>query len=142
MTRRAYLGKEAVVYCENSEGHVFLTSFESPIPEGFVRKVADTVTDVEKIWKRLDQQEKDNAAKMSYQIFEKRQRGVKHLRDFADQRMKAADCSNAEKDFLREWITILNRKQKVMDEFSVYGVAHMQEVEAPLPASVNKVTDA
>ena len=145
MSRRAYLGSESVVYCENSAGHVFLTTVESPIPEGFIRKVAETVWDVEAVWKKLDQQEREEAARMSKAIYDKRQAGVRALRDFANRRMAASDCGTAEKDFLREWIEILNRKQSVMDNFSVYGVAYMQEREKPLPAATNQrviLTDA
>ena len=56
--RRAYLGGDSVHYAENSAGHVYLTTPGSPLKEGFVRKVADTVPQVEWLWKKLDEQER------------------------------------------------------------------------------------
>ena len=139
--RNAYLGDDSVYYCENSAGHVFLTTPESPIPEGFQRFHATTVWEVERIWKRIDQQEKRDAERMTETMYLQRKAKLEAMKSHLATRMASSDCSNAEKDFIRESLKVLNRKEDILNSHSVYGVAFMQQKEAPLPAAVNeKVT--
>ena len=133
MKRNACLGDESVWYCENSGGHVFLTTPESPVPEGFQRFHATTVWEVERVWKRLDQQERRAAEQMTEKIFLQRMAKIQVIKSGLEQRKLAADCSNAERDFIRESIKVLNRKEDTLNKCSVYGVAYMQQKEKPLP---------
>jgi hypothetical protein len=72
MSRNAYLGNDSVYYCEDAKGHIFLTTPESPVPAGFQRFHATTVWEVEKIWKRIDQQERKQAEQMTETLYNQR----------------------------------------------------------------------
>jgi len=142
MSRNAYLN-DKVYYCEDSGGHIFLTTPESPIPEGFIRLTAETVPDIERVWKRLDQQERRRMERMNEEDFKKREAQINAFRSRLHERMKATDCSPVEKDMIRYSLDFLQRKQDALYKNSVYGVAKMQESEAPLaptPAPAPKVT--
>jgi hypothetical protein len=46
-----------------------------------------------------------------------------------------AGVTQAEADFIRESLKVLDRKEDTLNKFSVYGIAQMQETEKPLPAT-------
>lgn len=140
--RRAYLGDDAVWYAENNAGRVYITISGAPPKEGYAIKCAETVPQVEWLWKKLDQQEREQAQRMNEAIYNRRSSNIALMRSHLRQRAMSVDCSPLERDFISQAQQILDRKQDAMDKFSVYGVAAMQEHEAPLSASVNQVVKA
>lgn len=144
MTRPHYFGTDDVIYCENAEGRVYLTTMESPLPPGFQRSVARTAPDKEKVWARINEQEKRHAESLTETLFNQRLGRIKQMRSAYNQRKLASDCSQAERDFIRAAEEILDRKEDALNKHSAYGVAAMQESEAPLAPSSQKVilTDA
>jgi hypothetical protein len=144
MSRNAYLGTDKVWYREDAKGTVVLTTPESPLPPGWQRYEAATAAEVERVWKRIDQQERRQAEKMTESLFNNRKGKILEMKSTLDARKIAPDCTNAERDFIREAVKILNRKEDVLNRCSIFGVAAMQEKEAPVAASstVVKVSDA
>jgi hypothetical protein len=145
MRRSAYLGRDSVYYCENSAGHVFITTPESHVPEGYVRKCAETVTDVENFWRRMDTQERHNAEQMNFKMYEQRKERMAAARSKINARRSSGDCSALERKMLDDMLGILDRKEEVLQSHSVYGVSAMQERAEPLPPSTTKkvvLTDA
>ena len=138
--RRAYLGADSVFYAENAAGHVHIATPQSVLAPGFVLKCADTVPEVERFWKRMDQQERDRAERMNEALFRQREGRLKDMRANLNSRLLMLDCSVAERDFIKASLAILDRKERILQTFSVYGVAFMQEHEAPLAPSNQKVT--
>ncbi len=140
MSRPHYYGTDDVCYCENAAGRVYLTTPESPIPEGFQRSVARTAADKEAVWAKIAAQERRHAEQMTETEYNQRIGRMTELRSVMNQRKGSGDCSQAEKDFIRAAMEVLDRKEHAIQQFSTYGVAAMQQTEAPLPPSSNKVT--
>ena len=121
--RNAYLGGDSVTYAENSDGYVYLTIPESPLKDGFVRKVADTVPQVEWLWRKLDEQEKRKMEQMNEHDWAQRAARVTAMRDQLNARAMAIDASPFERDFIKEALAVLDRKEKhlysnrVFDDF-------------------------
>lgn len=132
-------GNEKLVWCENSAGHVFLTSIMSPIPEGFIRCSTTIPAEMDRIFKKLDQQERKQYAEMTEKAYNARKEFIDANLSNLRSRLAMADCSQREKDVIRAWIAAFNRRQKKLQECTVYGVSAMQTTEAPLPPSVNEV---
>jgi hypothetical protein len=130
--RKAYLGADSVFCAENAQGHVHIASPQSRLAPGYRLKCADTVPDVEQFWKRMDAQEREAAEKMNEALFHQRERRLADMRANLNRRLLSLDCSNAERDFIKQCLAILDRKEDILQRNSVYGVAFMQEHEAPL----------
>ena len=130
--RRAYLGSDSVYYCENSAGHIFITSPYSPVPEGFVRKVADTAADAERVWKRVDEQTRRDHAQLTEADYARRAERITRFRSSLQSRMTSAECSQFERDAIRYALDFCDRKEQELNRNTVYGVAAMQEREAPV----------
>lgn len=131
-SRRAYLGSDSVWYAENAAGHVHIASPQSVLAPGYMLKCADTVPDVERFWKRMDAQERAAAERMNEALFRQREGRLRDMRANLNRRRLSLDCSNAERDFIKQCLAILDRKEDILQRNSVYGVAFMQEHEAPL----------
>ncbi|HEY1209559.1 MAG TPA: hypothetical protein VGE85_09330 [Terracidiphilus sp.] len=139
--RRAYLGADSVFYAENAAGHVHIASPQSRLAPGYTLKCADTVPDVERFWKRMDAQEREAAEKMNEALFRQRERRLADMRANLNRRLLSLDCSNTERDFIKQCLAILDRKEDILQRNSVYGVAFMQEHEAPLAPTPAKKVD-
>ena len=140
--RRAYLGSDSVTYAENAEGRVYITVPSAPPKEGYAIKRAETVQQVEWLWKKLDEQERNEAKRMNEAIYARRSGNIALMKSHMRQRKMSVDCTQVERDFIAQAEKILDRKQEAMERFSVYGVAAMQESAQPLSASVNQVVKA
>ena len=130
-SRNATLGAETVIYQENAAGHVFLSSRQSPLKEGYMLKYAETAADADKIFARLSQQEAQKAAKMNEREYNRRKEKLIHWRDGL-----LAKLSNLPNDFSRDFvksaIQAAENKLSRLENNSVYGVSAMQLEEAPL----------
>ncbi len=135
----AYMGSDSVYYCENSAGHVYITSAESPIREGYVKKVAETVYDIDYFFARMNQQEKQRNESLTEEIYRRNEAWLAENRSNLQQKLMNSD-NEMEKDIIRAWIEAVNNKTAKMQRNSVYGVAAMQEKEAPIKSSVKKET--
>ena len=139
MSRPHYFGTDDVIYCENAEGRVYLTTYESPLPEGFQRSVARSAQEKEAVWARISLQEKVHAEQLTETLYRQRKDRILDMRSKLNQRKLAADCTQAERDFIRAASEILDRKEDAMNKHSAYGVADMQAHEAPVKPSSAKV---
>jgi hypothetical protein len=139
MSRPHYFGTDDVIYCENAAGRVYLTTNESPIPSGYVRNTARTATEKETVWAKISAQEKRHAEQMTETLYNQRMGRIGEIRSKLNQRKLSVDCTQIERDFIRASLEILDRKEEALNKHSAYGVAAMQEKEAPI-SSAQKVT--
>jgi len=133
MSKPHHLGTDNVTYAEDATGYVYLTVPQAPLKPGFMLKVAQSAKAKERVWARLDQQERRAAAEMTETIYARRMGRIAAIRDNLNARKNAADATQAERDFIRASLEALDRKERIMQQSSVYGVAAMQERDAPLP---------
>src|ERR1019366_6643030 len=139
--RHAYLGSDSVFYAENAQGHVHIATPQSVLAPGYMLKCADTVPAVERFWKRMDAQEREAAERMNEALFKQREARLHDMRANLNSRLLMLDCSNAERDFIKRALVIIDRKENTLQRNSVYGVAFMQEHEAPLAPTPAKKVD-
>jgi len=132
-------GNEELVYCQNSAGYVFLTSIMSPVPEGFIRYSTKAPSEMDKVFAKLDQQERRRYAEMTERTYNNRKEFIESNLSNLRARLGSVDCDQREKEFIRAWIEAFNRRQTKLQQSTVYGVSAMQTTEAPLPASVNRI---
>ncbi len=135
--RSAYMGKDSLCYAENEAGYVYLTTPQSPIGRGFQRKWAETASDMEKIWAKLDLQEKNFHERQTESIYNRNQEWLQENRAKLHQKLATSD-NEFEKDCIREWIEATNNLSHRMQKRSIYGVAAMQESEAAIAPTSNK----
>ena len=129
---------ETLYWCENSFGYVFLTSIMSTIPEGFIRCSTTIPSEMDKIFAKLDKQERAKYAKMTHDAYERRKEFIEH--NLSDLRTRLANSTNNfERGIIRAWIEAFNKRQSRLQECTVYGVSEMQQREAPLPGPSRKI---
>ncbi len=126
-------GKEVLIWAENSAGHCYLTTFESPLKPGFQRFSTTTPSEMDRIFAKLSKQEEATYARMTEAMYINR-------RDWIDQnrsnlRTRIAQSNNLkEKDFLRAWLKAFDSKMDKLLKNTVYGLSAMQTAPAPIPA--------
>jgi hypothetical protein len=125
-------GKEVLIWAENSEGYVYLTTFESPLKPGFRRFSTTTPSEMDRIFAKLNKQEQITYARMTEAMYIKRRDWIEQNR--SNLRTRLAQSNNAqEKDFLRAWLKAFDNKMNKLMANTVYGVSAMQTAPAPLP---------
>ena len=126
-------GSEKLVWAENSEGYVYLTTYESPLKPGFQRFSTTTPSEMDRIFAKLDKQEQKQYARMTEAMYVKRKAWIEE--NLSNLRTRMANTNNQqEKDFLRAWIKAFNNKMDKLMKNTVYGLSAMQTAPAPIPA--------
>jgi hypothetical protein len=96
---------------------------------------------MDKIFKKLDQQERAKYAKMTEDAYNRRKDFIES--NLSNLRTKLANSSNnAERAVIRAWIEAFNRKQAKLQECTVYGISAMQTTEAPRPAPTQTIKES
>ena len=132
-------GKERLIWAQDASGYVYLTTFESPLKPGFERFSTTIPSEMDRIFAKLDKQEKERFAKMTEQMYNRN-------KDFIEQnlsniRLRIAQSNNdMEKDILRAWLQAFQNKMDKLQRFTVYGVSAMQKESAPIPTEKKFIT--
>lgn len=122
---------DVVVFFENKRGRVIVPpDHRHPVPQGYERKEAKTLAEVDRLTRRLNAQDQT----MFDDLFEKdreimRERREK-TRSTLRQRMLAIDCTQFEKRFILGALAYLNRKEEEMYKHTVNGYFHAREYDA------------
>jgi hypothetical protein len=125
-------GKERLVWAENAHGYVYLTSEYSPLKPGFQRFSTVTPSEMDRIFAKLDKQEKIHFARMTEAMFNKNKAWMEQK--LSNLRTKLANSNDVEeRAVIRAWIQAFNNKMDRMMKNTVYGVSAMQSAPAPLP---------
>lgn len=140
-TRNATLGREKVCYQENAAGHVFLSSPQSPIKEGFELRYAETARDADRIFARLSKIEEEKAKKMNEAEYNRRKAMLEKWKDGMIAKLSGLP-NDFSRDFVKAAIQAAENKLARLEKNSVYGVSAMQESEehvAPASNTIMKV---
>lgn len=127
-------GKERIYWCENLEGHLFLTHPEAPIPPGFSRFETTTPSEMDKIFKRLDHQTKMDHEQLTEALFNERKDRIAKWRSDLNYALTNAKTV-FERAFIKAALRANEKREEKLNRNSVYGVSAMQTTEAPLPPS-------
>lgn len=132
-------GIEKLIWAQNAEGRVFLTSYESPLPHGYQRFSTTTPSEMDRVFRKLDAQTKEEQGHMTYMLYLRRRELIAKWRSDIRQRMTATDCSEKERAILRAALAACDKREQKLNRNSVYGVSAMQSNEAPLPPRNKRV---
>jgi hypothetical protein len=125
-------GKERLYWAEDATGYVYLTLPESPLRPGFQKFSTTTPSEMDRIYAKLDRQEKKRHAEMTELMFNRRREFIDT--NLSSLRTKMANSNNAEeREVIRAWIQAFNNKMDKLMKNTVYGVAAMQAAPAPIP---------
>lgn len=112
-------------------GIIIAPHSDHPTPEGYVRKECRYLHEVDKLTKRMNQQDfnefNDLMAK-DRQIMQQRR---DKTRSTLKQRMLAADCTMFERRFIQGALVYLDRKEKENTEFAIRGFFTQREYDSP-----------
>lgn len=123
-------GIEKLFYCKNSQGRVFLTSPESPIPPGYQRHSTTIPSEMDKVFAKLNLQTRDEYSRMTENDFNRRKSRIDQWRSDIRTRMGSADCSDVEKAILKAALAACDKREDKLNRNTVYGISAMQTSEA------------
>lgn len=126
--------RERLYYAENVVGYVYLASQQSNLKPGFMLKSTTNPKEMDRIFARLNQQERDHNEKMLEQLYSRGRQAYENKRDYLRGRLASSGCSPAEKTMIREALRLMDERDRKMQQNTVYGVSGVQEAPEPLPA--------
>lgn len=125
-------GNEKLWWAEDATGYVYLTMPESPSRPGFQKFSTTTPSEMDRIFAKLDRQEKARHAQMTEQMFNRSKAFID--KNLSNLRTRLANSnSEEEKDVIRAWMQAFNNKMDKLMKNTVYGVSAMQQAAAPIP---------
>ncbi len=126
-------GKEVLWWDENPmTKHVILTSPMSPYRLGYNRHKTNVPKAMDRIFKRLCEQEHEANQKLVEKIYFRGRPFYERVRSNLLQRLMSADTKDWEKAFIRESLRLMDERDFEMQKNTVYGVSAMESMEAPL----------
>ena len=128
-TGRALGTLDPVIYFENQSGHILLPPVEighGPAlarklweerfkPQGYEWREAGTLSEVQRLQKRIVEQEQRILDRQGQVDYERRARVHRETASNFHRRMASSDCDPWERDFIREWLKLRDSKQ---DEYT------------------------
>lgn len=134
-------GKEKLWFAENPVTmHIFFTSPFSPLPAGFVRRSTTNPREMDRLFNRVHEQEREANEKFIEKLYSRGREHYDNLRSTLRTRLNSAGVSNAERNIIRASLKLMDEKDAKMQQNTVYGISAMQESEEPLPGPRTKVT--
>lgn len=142
-TGRAMGSLDPVIYFENAAGHLLLPPVEIgtglTIPkrlyeerykhEGYQWCEAGTWSDVQRLQKRLVEQEQRLLDKQHQTVVGSRDRAAEKVNSDLRQRMASSSCSAYEREFLQLWLQLReDKRERFESEFKVRNM-YLQAVE-------------
>jgi hypothetical protein len=116
---------------------IFPVSRASRLPVGYELKSTTTPSEMDRVFKKMGEQEYGANAKRIQAIFNNGREYVIAARRRLRDRSCAHDCSNSEKALIHYILDLMDKKDAKMQENHAFGVSAMQESAAPLPPSTS-----
>jgi hypothetical protein len=133
-------GKEVLWYAEHHlTKRVFFTSPMSPLPYGYIRHSTTNPKEMDRIFNRMHEQEREQNQKIVEGIYNRGREYYDRMRSALRQRLQSSGVSDAEKGIIRESLKLMDEKDSKMQQNTVYGISAMQESPAPLPGPAKRV---
>jgi hypothetical protein len=126
-------GKEVLWYLENPKTLVVqITSPMSPIPYGFVRHKTNQPKQMDRVFRKLNEQERERNQQVIDKMWSRGRAHYEALRGRLNQRLVSADTKEWEKAFIRESLRLMDERQYQAEKNNVYGVSAMELSDAPI----------
>ena len=138
MSRRAGLGKEALIYFRSIAidpvtGRQRLSIpmvCDAPTPAGYVRCEANSTADLEKISREFETQKKSDFARVDDNMLLKMHAKMSEIRSRMNYRLLRT-TSSKEKDILRAGLKKLEETEKYLQPRRIEGCLAIESTEAP-----------
>src|SRR6185437_7603235 len=112
----------------------------SPRRHGYSRTKTSVPAEMDKIFGRLAQQEREANQKLIEKIYFRGREYYDRVRSSLLQRLLSAGTNEWEKAFIRESLKLMDERDSAMQKNTVYGVSAMQSTEAPIEGARTKVS--
>ena len=133
-------GKEVLIWDENPmTKRVVLTSPISPRRPGFNRHKTVAPKEMDRIFKRLAEQEHEDNEAMVEKLYTRGRAFYDAARSRLTQRLMSVDCKEWEKAFIREALRLMDERDHKMQQNTVYGTSAMETTEAPIEGARTRV---
>lgn len=133
-------GREKLWYMENPiTQRIYFTSPMSPVPPGYVRKSTTNPREMDRLFSRMHEQEREHNEKFIEQLYNRGREKYDALRSNLRTRLQSACVSDAEKNIIRAAMKLMDEKDARAQQNNVYGISAMQEHEEPLEGPRTKV---
>jgi len=132
-------GNERLYWAEDQHGYAYLMQPGSPLKPGFIMHSTVMPCEMDRVFGKIDKQEKKRYADMTESIFLKQREWIDQNRK--NLRLRMEETQNPkEKEFIAVWLKAFDNKMDKLLKNTVYGVAEMQRMEAPVPAENKFIT--
>ena len=133
-------GKEVLWYLENPVTRVVqITAPMAPIPHGFVRHKTNVPREMDRVFRKLHEQERDRNAQLVEKLWSRGRAHYEALRGRLNQRLLGSDAKEWEKAFIRESLRLMEERDHDAQKNNVYGVSAMELGDAPLPGGRTRI---
>jgi hypothetical protein len=133
-------GKEILWYLENPMTRVVqITAPMAPIPDGFNRHKTNQPKEMDRVFRKLHEQERDKNAQVIEKMWSRGRAHYEDLRCRLNRRLVSADAKEWEKSFIRESLRLMSERDNEAQKNHVYGISAMEESPAPLPGARTRV---
>ncbi len=133
-------GKEVLWWLENPKTRVVqMTSPMAPIPYGFVRHKTNQPKEMDRVFRKLHEQERDKNEKLIQKMWSRGRAHYEALRDRLNQRLVSADTKEWEKAFIRESLRLMEERDHEAQKNHQYGVSGLELGDAPIQGARTRV---
>ncbi len=120
-----------VVWFEDRQGYVLIAPDRShPTPNGFERREATTLKEIDKLTARLNRQDTRLFERMWHQDRERMIAEHEKHRTSLNRRLLAHDCSAVERAFIKSAFAYYERKEAEYEHFKVRGYFAQREFDS------------
>ena len=116
-----------------------ITSPISPIPHGFNRHKTNVPREMDRVFRKLHEQEREKNQKVIERMWSRGRAHYEALRERLKQRLLSAATKEWEKAFIRESLRLMEERDHEAQKNHQYGVSAMEEAPAPLPGARTRV---
>jgi hypothetical protein len=106
---------------------------------GFNRHKTNEPKQMDRIFKRLNEQEHEDNAVMVEKLYNRGRAFYEAARSRLTQRLMSVDCKEWEKAFIREALHLMDERDHKMQQNTVYGISAMETTEAPIEGARTRV---
>src|ERR1700674_2281859 len=104
-------GKEKLWYAENPvPKHIFFTSPMSPIPPGFVRRSTTSGKEMDRLFTRMHEQEREANERLIERLYSRGREHYDRLRSALRSRLQSGSPSDAEKNIIRASLKLMDER--------------------------------
>ena len=116
------MSKEILYYAENAVGYVYFADKMSDLKPGFALRSTGSPKEMDRIYARVHQQERDQNEKRIEQLYSRGRENQERVRGELLRRLGLGSTEEFEKSIIRESLKLMDEKEFQMKQNTIYGV--------------------